>query len=341
MTDIAKHVRIFHATPDDEYVTKRTTAITTIEATIKKKTTASEMYSLANNIIQSVKDPKALATDIKDVTIRALKKASTSFVEDGEQLQISTCAFLAVQRYLEKAKPNNGELTPDILFSLALASGLSFQGTISDMEKLEALQIEIQQTAIQKTRLLTEVSRKRKDVSSLPLTVTKEVNTFTGFATLTEGNYGVKIGQLKHNAILDSEELNILWWALSEWSSIAGKQFRALNGVQASVMSALEISTLLKRYPGDAHVQLACKYSNAKEEFTARELLDQVGAFAHAVTDSIKNSALVNSNPLIFPTLSIFLNHAENSGNNSKRSIFEWTGRIIWESAMLNIDSLS
>ncbi len=340
MTDIAKHIRIFNPSPDDEYVKKRTIAISAIEAVIKKKTGSNEMFALANNIIQSINNPELLSSDIKIASVRALQKASTSFVEDGEQLQISTCVFLAAQRFLEKSKPNNGELSMELIFSLALANGLSFSGAIADKEKLELLRSELQQTAQQKVGTLADIARQRKRVNSEALTVTKE-NTFVAFAGLLDSSYGLKLTNLNYNAILDREELNILWWALSEWSSIADKQFKELNETQATVLSALEISSLLQKFPGKAHVQLSCKYSTAKAELTGDEVFEQIEGLSAKIQSSLNNAQMVQDYPSIFPVLTLLSGGKDNPGLAVKRSLLEWAGRIIWERAMLNINKIS
>jgi hypothetical protein len=340
MTDIAKHIRIFNATPDDEYVSKRNLSINLIDAAIKKKTSNDEMFALANNIIRSVNNPDLLLADIKDVAVRALKKHSTSFVEDGEQLQIFTCVFLAVIKFLEKAKIVDGELSVDLVLSLAVSNGLSFQGSIAEQEKLEALRNELQTVSQQKISMISEKSRVRKPMGQTPLTIPKE-NNFGSYNNVLNVAYGPRFDVLNTNAILDREELNILWWAIIEWSSLADRQFKELNGAQAAVLSGIEISKLLHRFPGKAHSNLACKYSSSADELSGEELLEQIGDLLPSISGFINGFDKVKNNPMIFPLFSLLTGNNENPGNTKKRSLHEWASRALLEGSMLNIDNLS
>ena len=84
--DIAKCIRIFEPEPDDDFVTKRGAAIKDLRTGFLKKRNISELMTIGSGVCEAFRDspsvPDALATQIE----AAIKKHSSSFVQDGRDL---------------------------------------------------------------------------------------------------------------------------------------------------------------------------------------------------------------------------------------------------------------
>src|SRR5438105_3270642 len=138
MPDIAVVVRIFDPEPTDDLVDKRGKAIADIASRFANRKKVIEILQLTNDLAVSV-GPKGnvvptLATEIEG----AIKKESTAFVKDGEDLQITACALAGALQHLEDATPSRGPLTATDLFAAGLWSALSIQAKRAE-PKLETL----------------------------------------------------------------------------------------------------------------------------------------------------------------------------------------------------------
>jgi hypothetical protein len=108
MTDIASHIRIFEASPTDDFVEKRQAAIGAVAEQFKNRTTFVDILGLAEDLAAAAapegKLPDGLASEVE----AALKGASLSFVLEGHELEARVCALLGAVSYLASVKPGGG-----------------------------------------------------------------------------------------------------------------------------------------------------------------------------------------------------------------------------------------
>src|SRR4029077_20925116 len=94
MTNIAAHIRIFEASPNDDFVTKRMTVISTLADAFKKRQSYSELIGLANDIA-SVFSPRACLSDgLTSLVADTISKESPSFAKDERTEEINGLAAL-------------------------------------------------------------------------------------------------------------------------------------------------------------------------------------------------------------------------------------------------------
>src|SRR5690242_11820687 len=105
MVDFAKYIRIFHADPDDDFVTKRTAAIKEVEGVFKKKNGTDDLMKLANDLAIAIQHPDQLDPIVIDTVEKAIKKQSVAFVKEGQEMQILCCGLAALHQYIENNKP--------------------------------------------------------------------------------------------------------------------------------------------------------------------------------------------------------------------------------------------
>lgn len=338
MADVAKYIKIFITTPDDAYVAKRITAVNAIETAIRK-ITVNKILDFANGIISSLENPSASNEAINSIATSPLKKSSTSFVADEEQLQLLTCTLLAVLQYLEKAKDFNHSVSQEFVLALALWSGLSFQKPIEGMERLETLRSEILGLAVKMVHDVSINSRTRMQLKPRVEPAAPTENTFVSFIKNTEKSYGEMIDALRFNSNLDAEELDILWWIMSDWSGTFQKQVSVLNPVQKVILSCIEIGKMLRRFPAQAHSFLACKGVNQKEEYTGPELLEQLGELKSIIIQEFNTNDPIIKHKEIFPVFNFLISEHQNTEMETKRTLNEWSSRIMLELSLLNVNN--
>ena len=339
MAEVAKYIKIFNPSPDDTYVSKRVTAINSIETVIKKKTSNNDIVGFANDLIIALEKPDQVNSAINDVAITALKKSSTSFVPDEEQLQLLTCTLIATLQFLEKAKGYRHTASPEFVLAVALWSGLSFQKPIANMERLEALRFELLNAAAKMVEDVSLTSRDRKKTElRKPLTV-PSANTFASFIPTVESTYGNLVDAMRTNAHLDREEIDILWWVIGGWSNSCKVQMSTLNPVQTAIIAAYEIGGLLKRFPANAHTHLSCRGIQHTEEYTAIEILEKMDSILSTIIEDINPKHEIKNYSRVFVVCNLLIEGGYPSGTEDKRPISEWAARMLLELSLLNINN--
>ena len=98
--DIAKHARIFEASPIDEYLEKRTSAINTIVTKFKKVSAIDGLIELAAAISEALYDPDGISSDLARDIGSAIKSKSPSFVVEESSVEIAMCGSIALLKYI-------------------------------------------------------------------------------------------------------------------------------------------------------------------------------------------------------------------------------------------------
>ena len=98
--DIAKHARIFEASPIDEYLEKRTSAINTIVTKFKKVSAIDGLIELAAAISEALYDPDGISSDFARDIGSAIKSKSPSFVVEESSVEIAMCGSIALLKYI-------------------------------------------------------------------------------------------------------------------------------------------------------------------------------------------------------------------------------------------------
>lgn len=339
MADAAKYIRIFKNEPDDEFVTKRIAAIKAISDGYTKVKNIDALFSIANDLVSAIPDVAKLGDNAKDMAIKALKKQSSSFTEENQELQISTCALIAALNYIEGiAYSRAGGITVGDVFGLALWSGLSFKSVAESMPKLDELRSEILMLS-QKLVLSDSLSsREREVVPSLTAIQVPDGTTLSKYSEDLLKSLESFVGPMRRNAVLDREELDVLWWLLNGYSKVTNSAFERMNDVQRVIVSGLELPALLRRIPSNAHRRMILGKVDDDTSFNAEELIAQLENFDGDILRSYSSRKEILECPEIFPLLTLLTKKSVPvSASTVRRTLSEWSGRALLEGAMLNL----
>lgn len=339
MSNTPKYIRIFNATPDDDYVTKRMAAIKAIEDGFKKLKNLDELMSLGNDLASAFLNEGRLPDSIFGTVEKALSKVSSSFDAEDEVLQMRTCALIGVLEYLSKIQTISAplQLTTSDVVAASLFSSMSFLKPDTGKPKLDELRVEIIRECERLCGRGSVVARERLQVNGL--------TTITAGADITTNNKSIIqainpiIKALITNAALDREEIDILWYILDGKSDTVNLNISELNPAQAAIVKGLEISTLLRRLPSSAHFKIAEHSSTDTSELSVSELLTEIGDKLPVLSGYLSGYTQLETFPNIFPLLnSIKNNKVESSGSDIKRSLTDWTCRSLLEGSLLNFN---
>jgi hypothetical protein len=337
---IAQHIRIFEKTPDDDFVQKRTKAIDALATKFSSSNDVGLLLQLAADLTNGVAKggvmPEARLTEIEAV----IQAESTSFVKEGQELQLVTCALLAALQNLNSAKPSEGVWTKQDVIAVGLWSGLGFQTPRSD-ERLEALRTEVLHAARNLVLATAARSRVRREVPAIAVKL-QEVYDQTKTGNTIQNSSRATIDALRANAALDREEIDLLWWLLSGWSKYADKPLSLLTPIAAVVLAGLEAGTYVRRLPGEAHKQFLFRLITEDDSYTLQQVIDGVTEQKDRLVSSFGNHQLYLGRESLYPLL-----HACTSGRSGGKSsaartlkLSEWAARALLESAILHVGML-
>jgi len=344
MYDIAEHIRIFEANPDDDLVTKREAAIKVVVGKLGKKISFEELLNLADDISTAMFDLNVSDSPICEDMIEALKAKSSSFSATDNALQVAVCAALAVLKFISNSAPANGRVTNSVFLSFALWSALANRQPIKD-PKLESLRLEVLNEARELTLRSANAARIRASIPALKWpnkgnvkeTVDEEDTSAVDFDATAKKT----IGSLELNAALDREELDILWWVLGGWSDIAQSRLHTLSELNRAIISGIEISMMLRRVPGNAHQHMTLRGIEEDKEFTMPQALAELGPLKVNLSQSFSSETLIQDNGAVLPLLNAVCFGPDGSAlKGQKLNVSSWGARALIEGALLRMVNL-
>jgi hypothetical protein len=241
----------------------------------------------------------------------------------------------------------HGALSISDVLSFGLWSALSFQKPRTE-PKIEQLRDELLQAAQAHCLAVASDSRQRIKVpdpefKEAPKKKEGEPETpFDGSAV----NDGLKpfknaIADLRSNAAVDREEIELLWWVLSDWSSLLGRRFSDAKAgdAAAAVASGIEAGRMIRRAPAAAHRHLVLRYVPTGKDLSLIELLTAIGGDRAALTPTEAQTYISNC-PAVFPlSAALQTGAASDSRAKIKRPLSEWAERALLESSIANLCS--
>lgn len=261
MADIATHVRIFEATPSDDFVEKRIATVNDLAGRLVKPNAYDSLLGVANDLALASADggtmPERLAVPVEG----AIRDQSPSFVREGQALQMLVCSLLAIDQYLSAVKPSVKVVSVGDVLAVGVWSALEFQPARSE-PKLETLRQEVVGRA--RAVCLQTASKARERVPIPEVKMEKPAEDLSDLSAKVKSAMGGPVEALENNAAIDREELDLLWWALSGQTDLLKGAFSAVKAAAAAVASGLKAAQLLRRLPADAHRNLVLR--NVRED---------------------------------------------------------------------------
>lgn len=342
MIDVAKYIRIYKAEFDDDFANKRQAVHKALGEAFVKKNTIGDLLSLANELCTSIPNGKLKGAMVSDLVEKAIKKQSSSFVAEGEDLQVTTCALTAALQYLDNITPGaRSNLTTADVLALGLWSGMSFK-TVEAMPKLEELRRDIVAAAQKIVSSDSLSSRARYSVPEMKAPTFAEGSTLQQVSESITKNVNLLVQPLRSNSVLDREEIDILWWMLNNASILTGNKFSELNDAQRSVASGCELATLMVRVPSGVHNRMVSSKIQSDTTLTAEQLLVELGEdIVNAISSEFSDHRYVEKYPEIFPLFNLFLTKdASGKANEKPRLLSEWGSRALLEGTTVKISKL-
>jgi hypothetical protein len=349
MSHIATHIRIFATDPSDDLVEKRTDAIGEIANIFKGRRDVGELLQTANDLAVAVQQGGKLSAALATTIEGAIRKKSTAFVADKHELEMLACGMSGALHVVSgnAAALRHGAVSISDVLSFGLWSALSFQKPRTE-PKIEQLRDELLQAAQAHCVAVARDSRQRIKVpdpefKEAPKKKEGEPETPFDASAVNDGLKPFKnaIADLKSNAAVDREEIDLLWWVLSDWSSLLGRCFsdEKGNGAAAAVASGLEAGRMIRRAPAEAHRHLVLRNVRAGKDLSLQELLTAIGE-DRAVLAPTEAQTYISQCPAVFP-LSAALQTGAASGSRAKikRPLSEWAGRALLESSIAHLCS--
>lgn len=339
MIDIATHVRIFDQDPADDLVTKRAAAVKDLGARlVKGARRVDAVLKSANELALAIDSTAKLPEALGGETVAAIKKTAIAFVAEGQELQIVVCSLLGALQGLDSATPGDGNLRVSDLLAIGLWSSLSFQLPRTE-PKLEALRAQLLGKAREVVHLSAHRARRRTQVRNFAFAAPNPVDAAKLKEAFDEAT-SATIDALRSNAALDREEIDLLWWALGDWSTMLNRQFSAASSTGCAIASGIEVGRMLRRLPTDAFRHLALRNVKQVQTLTLVELLAELGDDRGLLIAPYLNDPSVLNAGAVFPLLSAMVHgKAEGAAASIKRPLSEWTERALLEASVLQLAS--
>jgi uncharacterized protein YfcZ (UPF0381/DUF406 family) len=338
MTNLATHIRIFDAQPDDDLVAKRSTAIAEISQTFKKQKTADDLLQTANDLAQAVEHKGRFSERLSKEIEGAISQSAVSFVADKNELQMATCGMLgALQAIDGTLSDSNTILITDVL-ALGLWCALSFQSPSANA-RLEDLRTELMNKAHELVMRRASASRRRKEVPDAKFPPLTAVDPKTVEKSFDDG-VSVTVEALRANSAVDREELDLLWWVLSDRSDLLKRRLSTdKNSASRAIACGIEAGQLLRRMPSTAHLHLVLRnLADDDAQLSLTDVVRTVGADRDALASPFAESSTIAACPAVFPLLTALRSGTSFDGNaEQKRPLEDWAARALLESAILRL----
>jgi GTPase-associated system helical domain len=206
--------------------------------------------------------------------------------------------------------------------------------------KLEALRAALMAAAHAHTMKTASTARNRVAVPDITFPAPKEFDA-TNVELSVKNGAKAAIAALRANAAVDREELDLMWWVLSDRSGLLSRRISTdENKASAAIASGLEAGRMLRRMPADAHLYLALRHVGKAPPLTLPELIKAVGDDRKALIAPFAENPVLVACGSIFPLLTALrTGSATDAKAKVKRALDDWVGRALLESAILHVTS--
>ena len=329
MADLAKYIRIYDVAPDDDLVAKRDAALKDAVAALRKSTKTQALIELGSAAALSFTAP-ATPDLLGSVIADAIKSKAPSFIREEREHEVSVLAAVAMIDLLQGADNQNTVTTKDIIGS-ALWSALSFQDPISNV-KHEQLRQDILEISQTRSLERAEASRKRTTPKDPPDFVEGDL-TQVG---KTLNAVRATVSALETNAVLDREEIDILWWSVGGRSPILDRAYDSLDATPRGLVRGVELGILTRRLPSQSMRSLVLSGVSETAKMTLGELLQSSQDIVEKLALRIPARDMVFAHPTVFPLLSSIIANKPAVGNQAI-SGDEWCSRAVLETGLASL----
>lgn len=328
MDDIASLVRIFNPSPDDDYVDKRAKAIADLAGKFRASGKPQKRWGYVDSIATSL-TTGAMPDDLATIVETSLKNFSSSFTRDDNELQMLVCALAAAYQVASECKPSGNGYTSAEIFTAALLSALT--GPMPALApKLEECRTALIVAADAAVTAAAADQRERKKVPDLVISL-EASEAGPELAIKINTSLDKVLQPLRWNAVLDREELELLWWAIGDWSTIGNSRLSSISTADALLLSSFETANRLRRVPATAHVFVALTKVCVDEQIGFNDLRDAAIKYRENLEDQDNKFTEALHYPGAFPLLNGLFNDSESPFKDQLSPAVVWAKRLMVE----------
>jgi hypothetical protein len=275
MCIMAKYAQIIWADPSNEDVHDRNKAVETLRSQFSVKSTR-EAIALAAAVasgFNGTEFPEKLAQQIE----KSISDESAAFVLKGKELQAQVCLAVAGIAIVKGTVSGGFNWTTADAFAASLWSALTLQDQC-EHAKLEELRQDLIEVCRARVALVAKAARKRVPVPPVgTLTIPEDGPAGTRANTAYRKATAPVIAALQCNQELDHEELDLLWWAIADYSEILKCAFADRESFTRAIASGLEGATMLCRLPSDGLRHVVLRQVGASHSMSLANLIRSLG----------------------------------------------------------------
>ncbi|WP_295551229.1 GTPase-associated system all-helical protein GASH [uncultured Pseudacidovorax sp.] len=331
MNKLAVYIRIAKPEPTDGDVESRQAAVNTLVESWKLNTDLRDLISRAGELAGALHADSLPSSRLGSEVEAAIQPHSASYVYTEYPLEVGICAAVAAGKLVQPDRDWVGTTRIDF-FAAALWSALAYQVPVKDGRR-ETLRRDLMEACRVRTMWAAKLARERLDVPDID-----DGEDEDGSVTFREAATEA-IENLKHNAVMDREELDVMWWAQLRRSRLLAKSLDKLDEPVGLVACAIEAAQLLKALPAEVHRDLVLRTVDVDPELHHIGLLEILGADRPKLAAVYAASDIVQSYPTVFPILhSLKVGHEpEDENSRSARPASEWAERALLESCLARL----
>jgi hypothetical protein len=334
MSNMAEYARIFETGTNDEWVQKRKSAVADVKAWLKTLSPSSAIKA-ASSIAASVADGSPLPDNIAAVGERKIQEHASSFVRSADEgeLQIKVVMMAAAIEVVSEPSMDAGGWSTTDALAAAFWSALWFQRPLVQT-KIERLRQDLLIASRTRVLQVADAVRKRRQVPPIGL-VSIDQNSGPGAKVNQAFSRAVEpmVSTLRDNAALDREELDFMWWLLSDRSDILDEPLAGMPDAVRAVVAGLDAAAKLRKLPANGHRNIVLRNVTNDEPLSLNELVDKLGDRLPKLAASL--GAPMGEASAVFPLVTAIANGVSDLPfADEKLAASEWVGRALLEGAI-------
>ena len=333
MSNMAEYARIFETGTTDDWVEKRKKAAIQLKGWLEARSPR-EAIGIASAIATSFADESPLPETIAAVGAERIQEHAPSFVRSADQgdLQIKVVMSTVAMTIINEAPADGGWMVADAL-AAAFWSALWFQRPL-DQVKVERLRQDLLVASRDRVLRVAEANRKRRPVPQIGQ-VSIDQASAPGAKVNQAFSRAVEpmVSAMRDNAALDREELDFMWWLLSERSDLLDEPLVDMPDAVRAVVAGLDAAAKLRKLPGHAHRNIVLRKVADGEPLSLIELIEKLGHRRAQLVASLGTP--MSEAPAAFPLIAAIVTGSSSAPFAGERlQPSEWGARALLEGAI-------
>ncbi|BCG86889.1 hypothetical protein MesoLj113c_29990 [Mesorhizobium sp. 113-3-9] len=337
MSNMAEYARIFDTATGDDWVEKRKLAVTDAKRWMGELST-SQAIKIASGIAAAVAG-SALPSEIVAAGEQKIQNHASSFVvsADEGELQIKVVLMAAAIDVVSHRPAAEGGWGSADALAASFWSALWFQAPL-DQPKIERLRQDLLSASRERVLQVASDARRRRAVPKIgPVNIAQDSVAGTKVNTAFTRAIEPMVSVMRENAALDREELDFMWWVLSDRSDSLDEPFAAMPEATRAVVAGFDASAKLRKLPADAHKNIVLRNIVSEEKLALLELVKQLGDRRAALVEHLQ-TPLVAEAPAVFPLIdAITTGSSKVPFAAEKLAPSEWGARALLEGAIRHL----